>query len=252
MTLEELKRKNPWKELTDKVKARNYIRLEENILECDKQAINSFNMQAKDVFKYHLEVMPHPWDGDILNAKILILATNPGYVENSDKVAFEKLMKEGGEDKVKEFIKYKCDNLTMDNQTIVHPNKLFDDINDNYWRKMVNPLKGLLNIAPEEAGKQIAVLNYVGYASEKFRELYKINNFSIIESQMINKDILKYHIDKGTVIIIARKEKTWVNFVEGLDKSIVLKNYRRPFISLNNCIKRDSDFEKIKLALLKS
>ena len=81
MTNSELEKINPWKELSGKIEQNFFHLIDENSLDADKNVIENFNKKQTNIFQLRTSMMPAHFTGNILKSKIVLLATNPGYVE---------------------------------------------------------------------------------------------------------------------------------------------------------------------------
>ena len=100
---------NPWLDLVNDIEGNIYIPYSENVLKTDKRVLDEFNSRASEIFKYHTEVLPEPFLGNVLDAKVVILALNPGFVYDANIGKWEK----ASEAEKENFIKSKCDQLSL-------------------------------------------------------------------------------------------------------------------------------------------
>ena len=58
---------------------------DERIYPGDDSFIHDFNNKVESKYKYVVGVPPMPFSGNLLDAKVVILTLNPGYVEKVNK-----------------------------------------------------------------------------------------------------------------------------------------------------------------------
>lgn len=195
---------------------------EEGIKICNDHIEKSgMKFERKEKSKYHLDVLPHPYFGDVENAEVLFLAKNPSY----DRI----------EDEYDTWIykRINTENINLDNEKDAfyealksanflkgfkeEENMLFYNA-WKWWNKKVIGENVVAN-NPEK----FAFVNLCGYHSKSFNPSYYLEN-SII--QKINFDNLK-------LIIYVWGKDDWINsktFKENDDiikkiPSIVLNEY---------------------------
>ena len=230
---------NPWLDLAWEVEGNLYKPLTKNIHAQDERYIDEFNSCSKDEYKYQLGILPEPFWGNVLDAEIVILTLNPGYVIIKNLVEFDLLE---NDEKI-EFIKEKCSLMSLEGKQFVPENPISNSISDYYWDKKSKFLRDTyLN-----SNKKIGLIQYVGYQSEEFKDLpkkitkkiYHLED-ELLYTQRFTVRIVKYLIQQKRVIIVARNEKLWYNVIKELidyPKLVVLDNYRNTVLTPNNCKK---------------
>ncbi len=228
---------NPWLDLVDEIIDNSYMPLKENIHIEDKKYIDEFNSTTTEDYTYHLEILPEPFWGNVLDAEIAILTLNPGYVKEKNYDEFEKL----SEDHKIKFIKDQCDSMSLKSSEFIPNDYNRNNISDFYWDKKTEKLRANF----KDANSKIALIQYIGYTSCKFKDLpkkitEKIYHLEegILFTQKFTVRLVEYLIQQKKVIIIARNEKLWRNAVKGLNgykNLIILDNYRNTTITQNNC-----------------
>ena len=73
-TKETLLKENPWRVLAEKIEKNGYMRLEN-----------------EPEYQLHTEILPYPFIGDVLGARVVLLMSNPGYKVSSNIEAHEKI-----------------------------------------------------------------------------------------------------------------------------------------------------------------
>lgn len=92
-TKETLLKENPWRVLAEKIEKNGYMRLEKlNAYADDIPFIEEFNERTKNEPEYqlHTEILPYPFIGDVLGARVVLLMSNPGYKVSSNIEAHER------------------------------------------------------------------------------------------------------------------------------------------------------------------
>jgi len=236
---------NPWLDLVNDIEGNIYIPYSENVLKTDKRVLDEFNSRASEIFKYHTEVLPEPFLGNVLDAKVVILALNPGFVYDANIGKWEK----ASEAEKENFIKSKCDQLSLKTKEFISEDKIENEIGDNYWSKKT---KYISDNYPNSKN-DIALIQFCGYHSEKFRLIsskYFGRSSLYLSSQEFTFRIIRYLMQKDRVIILARGERIWYKAITGLckyPKLVKLKNYRNICITPGNCV--NNGFELIDKAL---
>lgn len=230
---------NPWLDLVNDIEGNQYLPYSENILKTDKKVLNEFNSKTSSLFKYHTEVLPEPFLGNVLDAKIVILALNPGFVYDANIGEWEKAIEAEKEN----FIKSKCNQLSLKTKEFISENKIENKIGDNYWAKKT---KYIVDTYPNSKN-DIALVQFCGYHSEKFRQIspkYFGQSNLYLSSQEFSFRIIRYLMQESRIIILARGERIWCNAVKGLydyPKLVKLKNYRNICITPGNCLNNGFD-----------
>jgi len=212
--------------------------------------IYEFNKVQKEEYKLRLDVMPEPYWGNVLDAKVVILTLNPGYIKRVNADLYELL----SEDHKSRFIKEKLKNLLFKNKNFVSKAVSVNTISDYYWEDKTKELfpKNIEPKAFEELNSKVAFIQFNPYHSVIYKGMSKkyLNGNGLLLSQKFTIELIKYLIEKKRIIIIARAKDLWVNAVKELKdypNLIELKNNRQTHISKNNC--KDGKFELILNAL---
>ena len=147
--------------------------------------------------KFMLDYVPEPFFGNIKNPKIILLALNPSYDSNGDKLDLEVFKKANIDISFSDFLQ-KIDFCKVNNQD----NSILP-ATTNWWQNKV--LKGL-NI--EKLAGNIGYFNLIGYHSP----YNPFNNDEIIcKSQFLVKEHVLNLIEKekGIKVIIIWGKKNW-------------------------------------------
>lgn len=238
MTEEDIRGTNPWSEVANKYH-RNYFlynETEEYVCEDDRDMINTFNLSAKPEHQYHLNVPAYPWYGNPLEAKVIVLSLNPGYVERESIIG--KILMHLPAGLVEGYALHLRSMLTFDCHSFLPEDKgklnvTYRDLANLhqswYWidrlqKAFVNEKTGL---TIDNVLDRFAVIEYLGYSSEKYKEF---KGGAFLPSQQYTKQLIQYilHNNPDTIFIVARNVKTWRNFLGTMwtdERFIVSKDY---------------------------
>lgn len=242
MKISELQKNNPWKELSEKIE-KNFFNLnEENSLDEDKNIIENFNQKQSEIFQLRTSMMPAHFTGNILKSKIVLLATNPGYVEKEVENFYRN----------PKFIKERIKDLTFSSDSFISDDE--ERIRESpYWNQKLRWL--IDEVGFENVSKNVSLLQFNPYHSIKFREIAKkyfknTKSTNYLKSQDYGFDLLRNCIDKDKLIVVLRSKKPWFKAVSELKeherngKVITIKNKRQPFLSPNN-FETENGFDKL-------
>lgn len=212
MKIDNLEKENPWLQFNS---------VDSKIHPADISIIDNFNKKAKENFKYHLNLLPEPYIGS-LDAKIIVLALNPGFNEKDfnyhSKEPFKSIhQKNLNQDKV-DFPFY-----------YLNP-QLKETPGSKWWYKKMHWL--LEEFGQEKISKSICCLQYTPYHSKEFK--YTKETF---ETQKFTKKTLESHINSNSLIVLMRSRKIWTELCPSLQKYknvIEMKNPRNPTFSPGN------------------
>jgi len=234
--VEMLKDENPWKELIEKIEKNNYRPLDENYaFNDDLDLLKSISNEKCHI---HLEILPSHYTGNILDAKAVIFTLNPGYVEeeNNDKFYYNRNINEIRIQHLKFEYQYffPVDPEDMKNWKDQSP----------YWYEKLSHLWGdkkdedIDEKLFKKVAQNVALLQLFPYHSEEWCGRFSI--LKKLETVKYTRDLAKYCIQEGKIIIIARGRKYWFSLVRGLRKYenlYTLLNSRQPHISPKNVVK---------------
>ena len=224
---------NPWKELCQKIVNNDFRLINNNSLEKDNTIIDFFNQNQSDTFKLRTSMMPAHFTGNILKSKIVLLATNPGYVKKEEDNFYCN----------PKFIKQRIGDLTFLNKNFIS-NNAERKKESPYWHQKLRWL--VEEVGFNEVSKNISLLQFNPYHSTKFRKIAKKyfkntnNTLEHLPSQIYGFELLRNCIAQGKLIVILRSKNAWFNAVRELVeyeqqvKVITIKNKRQPSLSPNN------------------
>ena len=246
-TKETLLKENPWRVLAEKIEKNGYMRLEKlNAYADDIPFIEEFNKRTKNPdHQLHTEMLPYPFIGDVLGARVVLLMSNPGYKVSSNIEAHEKMS-----DEEKRFvIRAQTQAMLLEDRAIFYfcpEYKLFNDEQDWYWAKKTR----IIREAVPGAETKIAAVQLMAYHSRRYKPFPA--KMGLLPSQEYTKRLVKYLIDKKDVVFVYRGIKNkarWLDFVPELENAtcVELSSSLNACLSEKNC--KDGGFEKIKAAL---
>lgn len=211
VTESSIKCKNGWKLLADKLYGYTVWsdrKEDERVYPGDETFIHQFNEKNAPAYRYVVGVPPMPFSGNLLDAKVVVLTLNPGYVEEVNK---DRCLDMPARDKEQ----LMC---LMRNALLFGNDGIYDDYEcsriqgDRYWEKSFAELAMEAYGRPStEAGHpiyhDIAFLQLVGYHSEKFKDSAGIRH---IPSMLFTNLLVKYLATKtDKTFLILRSERRW-------------------------------------------
>lgn len=232
MKKSELKQKNPWKELSKKIENNDFNLIEKNSLEMDNSTIEFFNQNQSDTYKLRTTMLPAHFSGNILESKIVLLASNPGFVEDEVENFYCN----------PKFIKERISELTFANKRFISNDKE-RKAESPYWHQKMRWLIDELGF--EKTSENVSLLQFNPYHSTKFKEIPKKyfaghNSNNYLPSQNYGFEILRNCIEQGKLIVVLRSKKAWFTAIpelknyEDQGKVITIKNKRQPSLSPKN------------------
>ena len=238
MTEEDIRKTNPWKAVADQYVGNSFLynETEEYVCKDDKEMIETFNRTAKQEHKYRLKVPAYPWYGNPLEAKVIVLSLNPGYVER-ESIIGKILMRlpagleEGYAIHLRSMLTFDCHSFLPDD--IETPDVTYRDLANLHqsWYWIDRLEKAFVNndtkLTIDNVLDRFAVIEYLGYSSKKYKAF---NGSALLPSQKYTKQLIQYilHNNTDTIFIVPRNVKTWQNFLGTMwtdDRFIVSKDY---------------------------
>ena len=181
---------------------------DERIYPGDASFIHVFNNKVESKYKYVVGVPPMPFSGNLLDAKVVILTLNPGYVEKVNKTRCMAMIPAQKE----QLLCLMRNALTLQGEGIYDGYECSRVQGDYYWQKAFEQL------AMEAYGRpsseichpiyhDIAFFQLIGYHSEKFRYSAGIKH---MPSTIFTKLLAKYLATKtDKTFLILRSESLW-------------------------------------------
>ena len=211
------------------------------VLPQDKEIVGKYNDRCtQQNYKLRTDVMPVPFIGDVLKSKIVILMSNPKFVEEwpnmEDDIVREKYRKVFTHTSDFPFF---CLDPTL---------KVGENwgLGGKYWDQRLKKLANTYyDKSLEHASNDISIIQLNPYSSKEFKNVEP-------QSQSYNFHLVREAIKRKAIIIIARGERIWLEKVGQLKEYpyLKLKNYRSAYITENNLIDKDNQpvsFEKLGL-----
>jgi hypothetical protein len=260
ITEDELKKKNLWTELIKNYNQYDlYSETKEHIYPEDYDIIKDFNGKAKgDDYKFVTGVPAEPWQGNPLDAKVIILTLNPGYVEECNKTKalglppgyIESIWDEKArtlEFNAWGFLPYESNGYSKKSMIQKDGVKSRADamnvIGDFYWYDCLRGLNKELKQDECRFFENFALIQYCAYTSKKFEEVPQI-----LPSQEFTKDLIRYitYNKPDTLFVIMRGAKKWEKLLDRdvwchmQPQLIINKNYRAKQVLSENMLGKDS------------
>lgn len=234
--LKDIGENNPWVVVADLAEKSGhyYDSSMDYVCEDDKTILEMYNLaeSRKQNHKFITNILPVPFEGNVFEAKIIILTLNPGFVEEVNHTLYNLL----NANAQKQITDYHIQNLRLQCKRII-PNEEVKFIGDRYWYNKTKELREQHNFKLSE----IAIIQHIGYQSKEFYENKELKQLKSIE---FTRQLLKYIIENRTdqyCFVIARYESQWRNELSNLDladklagKIVVLKNKRNTTLSQAN------------------
>lgn len=165
--------------------------------------------------RFHLELLPNPFWGDLEHASIFLLLLNPGF----NPAAWFL------EEKIEDVRRRRLQNLRQDFEGEDYPFFPLDPAfcyhpSANYWRKKFGSLLGILGRkksyrqAAQLLARNVACLQLVPYHSESFRKLPRgLRNLPSIKASKdyVNEIVVPKAKAGNATLIVMRSEKSWIS-----------------------------------------
>lgn len=206
----------------------NYEFLQEEIYRLDSQKIDAYNAKKKVGSKYQLQkqIGPCPFEGDIEQARIVLLLANPSFTPNKfDGTSYS----------------LESDHKRNDLQRGWGIFSLQDNSNEamrNWWRENLKQLQQESGLSWHQMSNRIAALQINAWASEQFDESCKLDSFSIMQS------IALEFAKRDVIFVVCRRYKQWSEIL-GKNDMYRLNSYRRAYITRKNLDKCPNAFDSI-------
>ena len=238
ITEDYLKSFSRWKNVGEKLKGYNLYFDEDIIYPGDERLVLEYNVSQKQQANQQLilRIPPEPWTGNILNAKLVLLSMNPGYVEHLNK-SLANMFRNSFAEEIMEDKRRVCmmDGYKFD---YYEPTRI---LGAYYWRKNISPL-GIAVYNKQKSDKifeQVALCQFLAYSSTK-----SVNLKELLPSQIFTKIVL-FHLataKKEVKFLVMRAENQWKTLMgEGLwnylfshNRLLISEHYRNQSLSEKN------------------
>ena len=239
------KMNNPWE---------NFSRTMKNEMGFIKK-FNDNLENKKDGEEYEIKtenLIPEPFIGNPLKAKLILLNLNPGYKEGKTKKQYKN----------KKFSKACEQNLkhNLSNYPFYYLNPEFQKLEGcSWWKKRLEHIVDMEDT--KKPAENIANIEFFPYHSKKsgkintFKKIMEIKTWAEtkLESQKYNFYLVRQILNEqkeNKNIIIMRSEKLWLEAIPQLayNNYYILSSTQNNVISYNNLKKRisEKEFERIK------
>lgn len=193
--------------------------------ETEKNAIRALKekLAGNTDYELHLDSVPEPFWGDIVNANVFILSGNPGYGDPKIEKSFI-----GNTDLIQKthdnLEQTSPTNLNSPNLLWLEPNRLIQNAGDphpgyDFWQQMTSDI---LNVKPNP---NICVIEFFPYHSKKISGEMKKCAMTLPSSLFVDYYIEKA-IKEGKWIVIARCKSEWLNRIDGKWLGYKLRDYK--------------------------
>ena len=206
-----IKRKNGWAMLADSLYGNTIWsdkEEDERIYPGDEAFIHSFNKKVEHKYQYVVGIPPMPFSGNLLNAKVVVLTLNPGYIEAVNKDICDA-MSYGEKEQLLCLMR---NALILNGVGIYDCSKCSRVQGNSYWEKAFDRLAMEAYGRPSSEMchpiyRDIAFFQLVGYHSEKFRYAVGVKH---MPSTIFTNLLLKYLATKtDKTFLILRSETLW-------------------------------------------
>lgn len=208
-----------------------YEKHQEKICQIDAAYLSEHNKRYSECHNYHLhsEIKPCPFEGDLLQAKVILLLANPHFQKNESTVKDHERLNGWG-----------VWGLSTQTHQSMH----------GWWRPRLK--KFIKNIHDENEWKElswkIASFQTVAWASVNFHECNQLPSKKLMAETL--KNLAKKRND--VVFVVMRNRAYWSKILNEVNvKTIHVKNPRCSFLTPNN-MHDLSDWELLEASLKSS
>lgn len=174
---------NPWLKVA-KQKSPPYL------AKCDQ------DIKLADFYSLRVELLPQPYLGNALSAKVICLLLNPGCSETEDNIELncQKLQKA------------LRDNLGSSEPRLVYLDDEFDWTSGGKWmrQKMLNPLSAY-GVTRDDLNRNFAIIEYFPYHSKAFN----VRLDEPLESQRYGFELVRQAIMNNAIVLLMRGKELW-------------------------------------------
>lgn len=213
----DLLRANRWNIVADNCEGNDalYSDNQKYIYPGDEYCVEKYNSSASEQTQFKINTVPYPYQGNPLNAKVIILSLNPGYIPRVNHY-FAKILQHYPQ-LAEGIMCFMRENLKLNVNTFlpqsicnsdVHPNyqDAYNMLGDWYWYDILSKWRneGLTDV---EIFSNVALIQFIPYSSEKAKDLHKD---CILPSQLFAKKLIMYIAETSdTLFIVPRAVTKW-------------------------------------------
>ena len=204
-----------------------YKKIQCQIETTDNEFLNTFN-PTNEKYRPQRDLRPCPFEGDLKNAKVILLLANPGFTPSGkDKSSKKDHDRDGFDD-------WGLWGLSSKTKSSMH----------GWWRKRLKSF--IRDIDSKEEWRQlslkIASVQAVPWASEQFHEMNGLPSKEIIAN-------LVKELSNDKYFVVMRQRSYWSEILMGRSKEKIMltKNPRCSYLSEGNM--DSADFKKLKSLL---
>ena len=164
---------------------------------CDRE------IRLADFYNLRVELLPQPYFGNVLSAKVVCLLLNPGCSRTEDNVELDC-------HRLQQALR---NNLELATSRLVHLDDEFDWTSGGRWlrQKVLNPLS-MHGVTRDDLNRNFAIVEYFPYHSKTF----DANLAQPLESQRFGFDLVRQAIKNRAIILLMRGRKLWLRDVPEL------------------------------------
>lgn len=183
---------NPWLEVT-KQKNPPYL------AKCDRE------IKLADFYNLHVELLPQPYLGDVLSARVICLLLNPGCSGSEDNIELNCCRLQ----------KALRDNLSLSAPRLVYLDDEFDWTSGGKWmrQKILDPLSKH-GVTRNDLNRNFAIVEYFPYHSRTF----DVRLGAPLESQRYGFELVRRAIRDNAIILLMRGKELWREAVPELQE----------------------------------
>ena len=224
----------------------------------DEDELITYKLPSSKNDEYNLItcIPPEPWQGNPLEAKLVILTLNPGYVEKQNHILADSIQNtEGINSSIADF---KAQTLRLEAKSFLPENSNKDGglspadyiniIGDWYWYKKFTPLMEKLqgDLNEKEFFRNVAIIQYLPYTSIS----YKDKKYKGIGSLEYTKKLVLEILEKkeNNIVLVLRGSSKWEALLQDeydlkTSNKVIINKNRSQSISPSNL--GEENFENI-------
>lgn len=160
------------------------------LAECDR------DIKLADFYNLHVELLPQPYFGNVMSAKVICLLLNPGCSRTEDNVELDC-------HRLQQALR---DNLNPAASHLVHLDEEFDWTSGGRWfrQKVFSPLSSH-GVTLDDLNRNFAVIEYFPYHSRTFN----VRLDKPLESQRYGFELVRRAIRSGAIVLLMRGGELW-------------------------------------------